>query len=206
MAKSKKLTFNMLAVNMPKDEEKSVDITINGNTFTLNITPMLSFDDSNTFVRSVAAACYDMANSEYMPEALDFTLRLFTLIFYAGVSAPTSIDKAYDVLYKTNIYETVVANINVGQYMRLRDVIYKRVDFAKQCIAAQQSSRVNELLGKMEQMFEDSAEVVDHLSSDEFAAQINNIKEMFAAMNEHSEQSEETTVDNIVLLEPSSDE
>ncbi len=206
MAKSKKLTFNMLAVNMPKVENKVVDIDINGNTYELSIRPMLSFDDANAFVRSIASACYDMANSEYMPEALDFTWRLFTVIFYAGVSAPTNIDKAYDVLYRTKIYDTVVANIDVGQYMRLRDVVYKRVEFAKECIATQQSSRVNELLGKMEQMFSDSAEVVDQISSDEFAAQINNIKEMFAAMNERSEQSEEQTVGNIVLLEPSSDE
>jgi len=172
MAKSKKLTFNMIWTGSSKMADTVVRYNAGKQEFELTVKRTLSLDDARAFVAGVVRSVINSATGDYKPELYDFVLRMFTLIFYAGVSAPTNLEKAYDIIYKTVLYETVMAEIDMTQYRDIVTAIDKYIEFEKDIIMSTQMSRVNEVISRIDSLFDQSTKAVETVTSEDFLKQI----------------------------------
>lgn len=173
MAKSKKLTFNMLAVGAGKPEVNVVKFNNGKKEFEISVKSCLTLDEAKMFVKTVSDACASFSTAAYEPEFYDFALKLSTLVFYAGISVPTDLYKAHDVIYNTNIYDVVLGKINGEQYRVLCDAINRRIDYVVNTFVSVQAARLNEVIERINGVFDESNKVISAITSQEFVSQLN---------------------------------
>jgi len=202
MSKSKKITFGMIAADMPKTGERET-IKFNGvnREFEIEVRKTLDFKDAMGFVRSIAATCADVNNGEYTPELFDFTVRVNTLIYYAGMEGTGDAVRAYDVAYRSGIYGAVVDAIDDEQYGVLLQAAKALIGYSRESIIAFQVAKVNELIEKMDEVMREGDTVVNALSSDELNGKLEDMMRIVNVGRTAPEQeTAEVDSDNIVKL------
>lgn len=195
MAKSKKLTFNMLAVGAGKPEVNVVKFNNGKKEFEINVKSCLALDEAKMFVKSVSEACASISTAAYEPEFYDFALKLSTLVFYAGISVPSDLYKAHDVIYNTNIYDVVLEKINSKQYQVLCDAINQRINYVVNTFVSTQAARLNDVIEKINGVFDESNKVIGAITSQEFIGQLNE------AVNTISKNSADGNSDDVEVVD-----
>jgi len=193
MAKSKKVTFKMLRADMP--EVKSVEITWSGKnkTYTIDVKPVLSFEEAMEFVRETARVCAKAADVKYVPEAFDFAVKAGTLAYYAGLDIGEDESGAvYDIIYSTDLYNQVREVINEAQYLGLVNAARDKVNYERDSIVSAQGSQMNELLAKMDSVMNDGDKLMEQLSGDELRKNLDDLMRMAGTL--------EGKADNVVEL------
>lgn len=202
MAKTKKMTFNMLAVGVEKAEPTSV---AKFNEHELIVKTELDLVDSVDFVGSIVESCIDQVTGMYNPEVFDFACRVNTLVFYAGVQTPTDLDKAWDVVYHTDLVSIVMRNIEPEKYVSLIDAAKKRIEFLKDVFVAERASVAHNLLARIDKMISDSNNALDELNSEEFKQSLGNMLRVISGGDEQPDEEqkeEDASVDDGVEAEP----
>ena len=82
---------------------------------------LLSLDEVQTFVRTVLERCW--SGEAYVMEAVDFELRVATIVYYSNVMLSSNIDEVYEFVYGTDLYDTVVNYVNEGQLKAIKEAI-----------------------------------------------------------------------------------
>lgn len=163
-------TFEEIAKAM--EEDKELDIS-------LDIKQDLGFNEAMDFVSRIVSSCYNEETGEYMPEAYDFVSRYMVVIFYGGVTEFEDVDanmeKVYDVLYKTDVYETIVAEIDEAQYKALLDAASKKIKYYVDMELATASKKMQEVLDKIDAMTTASEGVFNEINSAPFQDMIKRI-------------------------------
>lgn len=174
---SKKLTINKIMKNIP--DAGTTEVKLDGEYFsgvTLEVKKMLTLPESAAFVRDVYGTCVDEAEGTYMPEAFEFAVRLFTLIHYAGVEAPKDAGKAYSALFFTDLYDRIREAIDDDQHIDLIDAARERIYVWRGMAQAAAAKQIQELIGKMNSMMEESRSVVDQLGGGEIQEAIGRLQ------------------------------
>ena len=200
MSKSgKKLTINMIAAEM-QDYDTSEIIVFQGknNEIKIPVKHRLDFEESMTMVRDIAASCANLEDGTYAPEAFDMSVRLSTLIYYAGIDWSGDVAKAYQVVYETSLFDDVWERIDHNQFNMLVEAAKKKAEFQRDQIISTGASKVNELIEKMNEVMMDSTNLIKQMDSDEFAAQLEELKKLAEAANGGAQSAEHA--DNIVEL------
>ena len=184
MSKTKKLTFNMIAA-AANVESAMVSIEVPGVPgLTFEVKPMLSLKDSIGFVSDVVDSCVDMETGQYTPEVFDFAVRVNILSRYAGVDAPKDLNKAYKVVYETKVVETIMSAINSEQFALLVDSAKAKMEHMASFLITSTTSKVNELVSKMDDVMKTNADVVGNINSESF-------KDLLASMTKLTEERDE---------------
>lgn len=161
MAKSKKITFNMIASDMKKNEEHILNYIIGDKEYAIPVKERLELGDALGFIQMIVDMCADIDEGRYSIESYDFAVMLATLVYYAGFDMPKDAVKAYSVLVGTDIYDRVCEMINADQHVDLIGAAMKKIDFAREMIVSEHASRVNELISKMDETLVQGKEIVD---------------------------------------------
>lgn len=203
MAKSKKVTFNMVATDIIDQVEKSITYKGKNHEFSFPVKVTLSMKEALMFVNDVSGMCIDLKTGTYRPELLDFAFKMFTLIYYAGLSVPSNPEKAYDVVYRTDIYIRLEDEINRSQHDELYHSIVDRVEYMKNMLVSSQTSLLNDLIQKMDNIIDEGNKTMNTLSSEEFKEQINNALRFTDNIDNHANDVEEESVseNNIIILD-----
>jgi len=178
MAKSKKLTFNMIATDMEKPEVVHMEIQGKNKVHAFDVKKMLTMQESVSFVDDVYNLCVNVDNGVYRADLLDFAMRVFTLVYYAGISAPENLEAAQIVIYITSIYDDVLAVICPDQYKALYRAVLDKIGFAKRMMCATQSSRLGDLIMKMDAVLSDGNKAMETITSPDFLEKMNGILEL----------------------------
>lgn len=214
MAGNKKISFNMIASDIEKAE--NIELLFHGKNkeYKLTVKKVLGLSDAYNFINDVIDTCVDMEQGLYKPESLDFAVRIFTLVYYAGISNPTDAKKAYDVVYSTDLYNRVLNIIDAQQHIMLMEAINMRMEYAKECISSSALYQVNYLIQKMDQMMSESVETIETLNSQDFKDQIQKALSLVQPYNPEIDDdeiveeidSDADDSDNIVVLHRDVDE
>lgn len=174
MSKSKKMTFGMIWAAMRPGEQDVTEYDFEGanGKQTITIKRSLTLGEAMSFIDGIAGACVDMDTGTYNPGVFDFALRLSALIYYAGFSTPdmTNIEavaKAWDVVYQTRLFDAVIEHINYTQYHELVEAAAAKISYMKDCLVSTQASKMNELIGKMDEVMQSGQSVMEQLSSED---------------------------------------
>lgn len=222
---NKKITWKNFIVNMPQGA--TATINIDPEVFgadSLEIKRTLDMNEMTEFVSNVVAMCIDNDTAEYVPESYDFAIRLNVLSMYAGIPLPSGKDgavqhmlkKAYFVLYETDLCDEIVAHINRSQFRVLLDSISERIRFERDMMVSSVAQKVNELVNKMDEVMNESQNVLGQIDSENFGKALENMSKIGLlgedvpqpAMNDAVTESvlpHDLNGDNIVLMKPKSD-
>ncbi len=89
----------------------------------ITVRPLLSFAETVQIVNNVMDACIDKSTGYFIPETLDFALRLNIVSMYASVEIPENMEQQYILLYATDLYDTVLNYVNKGQIEAIKSAI-----------------------------------------------------------------------------------
>lgn len=163
MSGTRKVTYGAMASLMPKRE--LISVQINGmDEIELQVLPYLTFEEAMTFVNDVASSVIDEKKMEYTPEAYEFAIRLKVMEIYCGIRVPSKLDKAYEVLFGTNIFDSVMDAINITQYNQMIEAIYNRVEYYKSMMTAVAGDKVRKMMDEVTKMMEDGERVLQQAS------------------------------------------
>lgn len=119
------------------------DIIWNGLEITINKT--LSLTDMMKFVDNVTKMCFSEDNGAYLPEIKDFAIKSCILEMYANFSLPDNASERYDLIYSTDVVDTVIDNINRRQFQEVIDAIEDKTANIAQANIEMVNKQMNEL-------------------------------------------------------------
>jgi hypothetical protein len=187
-SKTKKLTFNMLAAEIQPNEPAM--ITVRGfEDQPIAVQKTLSLQQALAFIKNTVSMVIDTETGEYMPEVCDFALKLNVILSYADIPIPKDLEKAYKVVYESNLYDSVMNVINSEQYYILEDAVSDRVQYLRDMLVSGAAIQVNEMIKKMEDTMGDSLKTLNEFNSDSFLNALNSMQNVVSAAD--GEQSTE---------------
>lgn len=178
MAKTKKVTFGMLAADMPEVEYTTVTYKGKNKEYNINVKIFLDFEEAMMFVNDIANACANSVNENYRPEVFDFAVKASALAYYAGIEIGEDAGKVYDVIYGTDLYQRVREVINEEQFLALASAARDRVNYDRDNIVSAHTSQINELINKMDEVMRDGNQVIEQLSGDEIKKNLDDLMRM----------------------------
>jgi hypothetical protein len=187
-SKTKKLTFNMLAAEIQPNEPAM--ITVRGfEDQPIAVQKTLSLQQALAFIKNTVSMVVDMETGEYMPEVCDFALKLNVILSYTDIAIPKDLEKAYKVVYESNLYDSVMDVINSEQYYILEDAVSDRVQYLRDMLVSGAAIQVNDMIKKMEDTMGDSLKTLNEFNSDSFLNALNSMQNVVSAAE--GEQSTE---------------
>lgn len=173
MAKTKTVTVQIpkgFAPNLVAIEWGGVEITVKR---TLSLTEMIEF------VANVVESCFDDSGN-FMPEIMDFAVKVNIATIYANIKLPKDIKKQYELLYISNITDSIVKQVNTQQLTEILNSISAKVKYKT-------DSRVNAAhaeIKKIAEGFSDTKSRLDNLMSFFSDMDVKDIVQKFANMDE----------------------
>ena len=169
MPKTKKVTFNMIAADAPATTTDALKWG-KDDQYELHVKWTLSFSEALSFVRSIVGSCVNEESGEYNPEVFDFAVSVNILDYYAGIKGltPEKMDKAYHIVYNTDLVDQVTAKVNNYQLNKLIDAARQKVDHKAAALVSMSTMRLNRLMNSMDEVMKLSQETMDEINSESF--------------------------------------
>lgn len=89
----------------------------------LRVSGMIPLKAAMDLVDEVCGACVREEDGSVNAEMTDFALRVYALDYYAGIELPRNAEKQYEIVYGSDLYETVAKHINNEQLSSIRDAV-----------------------------------------------------------------------------------
>lgn len=121
----------------------------------LEIDTMLTLGEAILFVDNIVNACVDTVTGEYHPEIEDFAVRSAVAAMYTNIAVPENAEHQYKLLYKTDLFDTVMENINQRQYSEMMLAVSRKLRF-----------KLDVDKQHLKKMVEDAAYKIDKLATD----------------------------------------
>lgn len=213
---NKKITWKNLIVNYPEESKATVELdeAIFGVP-SLEVKHNLNMKEMASFISDVVSMCIDEAEAEYTPEFYDFAIRLSALNHYAGISLPTGRDgavqhmmeKAYTVLYTTDLYDKVYAKIDMDQFGSMLDAINERIRFIRDLLVSSSAQKLGELLQAVDDMVNEGKSALEQLDGEQFAQALENMAKLgvIEKQNPNAEYADEAECNpdnNVIQMRP----
>lgn len=126
-------------------------------------------------VRKVSDICFNKDTGEYMPENLDYAVRLCVIDSYTNVDLPESTEEKYQLIYRTDIWETVMPYINREQFNSLVSAIRNAIDVRNEANRALFDRDINLVLEQINSLGEQVNGMFANITEDDMKALVNAI-------------------------------
>ena len=83
------------------------------------VRPLLNMTDASNFVNGVMRACYDGKRDMCFPEAMELSIRAYTVMYYSNARLPEDLEKQNEILFGSDLYDTLRREINLPQHEAL---------------------------------------------------------------------------------------
>lgn len=210
---NKKITWKNLIVNYPEDSKATVELdeAIFGVP-ALEVKRNLNMKETASFISDVVSMCIDEAEAEYTPEFYNFAIRLSVLNHYAGIPLPTGKDgtvqhmmeKAYVVLYTTDLYDKVCSKIDADQFRDMLAAISERIRFNRDLLVSSSAQKLGELLQAVDNMVNEGKNALEQLDGEQFAQALESMAKL-GVVERHDVSADETEIhsdNNVVQMHP----
>lgn len=119
MERIKKITADQLLAHSKHQNTR----VIMWNGIAITIRYLIELKEIPDVIDSIMNACYDKTHDTFMPEMIDFIFKVNIITRYAYIELPIDIEKRYEVIYNTDIYNTIVSYVNAEQVQSLKRTI-----------------------------------------------------------------------------------
>ena len=87
----------------------------------LTIRSMISMEESIKFIETAMQLCW--GGESYYYEVMDFAFRCAVITYYSNVQLPEGLEQKYEIVYGTDLYETILKYTNLDQIDAIREAI-----------------------------------------------------------------------------------
>lgn len=115
---------------------------------------VLTMVEMKAFVDGVVDASFDN-DGDYMPEFTDWLIRTNMIQLYTNVRMPQNIEKQYDILYRTDLYEQIAGLIDQRQYAKIMDAIEQKLEYRRNSDVTAMRVQLSGLIQQFESMGQD---------------------------------------------------
>lgn len=165
MAKVKKISINAWEQVMKDTYTHSSTVDWNGVEITIiNTLPM---KEMLTFVDNVVKSCFTQDTLTYIPEVKDFAIKSNLVEMYTNVSLPSNLATRYDLIYRTDLVETILKSINIAQYSEMFAAIEDKIANIAQANIEATHRQMNELYAAFDNMQKQIAEMFAGIGADD---------------------------------------
>lgn len=161
MAKAKKISVSAFE-NVMKQVQNIDEFEWNG--LTISVTKTIGAKEAIGFAKAVVAESFHAETGEYIPYLKEYSIRRCIIEAYSNLSLPDSVERQYDILYRTDIVDEVMSHINTAQ---LRDIIDSANDKIEN-VATSNAERVNQMAADVANtisLLEEKLEVFNNMMS-----------------------------------------
>lgn len=96
-------------------------VVVNWNGLKLVIRRTIDIEETFDFVGYVLNECWTGEN--YQPEMVEFAFRSAVIMLYSNITLPEDKYLRHNIVYRTNLYETVIKSIDKEQLDSIREAI-----------------------------------------------------------------------------------
>lgn len=155
MPKIKKISIN--AMDKVIKDTYTPTTTIKWNDLEIIIKRVLTFTDVLEFVDNVTKTCFTRDTETYMPEVKDFAIKSNILEKYTNLTLPNNIEHRYEIIYHTDIIETVLNYINNQQFSEMTTSIDAKIKNLNQA----NIERINKQMSDLNTAFENLQDFIE---------------------------------------------
>lgn len=142
----------------------------------IEIRPTISLVDAAEFISNIVSAAIS-DDGDYMPEFVDFVMRCNVLTKYANFTISDNTEKTYDLVYKTNAFDTVVEQINKRQLDAIMNSSMQKIEFEKQVALSNITRDTIDAIEAINKMQRQMEEILDGISNEDMQRFVNAIGE-----------------------------
>lgn len=135
----------------------------------------LSLDEYLNFVHQVVSYCFDDEDNTYRPESKDFALKEALVEFYSDVKLPSSIDKSYEIFYRTGLIQAILRVIDEGQYQEMVSAIDELIAHRVALLESSAETAARNMMRQMSEFVEKTEGIFGRVGGDDMAAAITNL-------------------------------
>ncbi len=184
--KTKKVTFNMIAVCV--EDSPCTELVVSDD-ITVEIKHRLDFKEAIQFAQNIVSICYDDDDdTDYYPEVFDAAVRISTLMSYAGVDAPKDINKAFNVVYGTALFDRILAIIDDNQWHILVEGARRKIAFKRSLIESNVAVKVNDLLARIDAVTKESEKLMEGVDADDLLKSMDEIVKGYGKQVDQAKQ------------------
>ncbi len=127
---------------------------------------LISVNDETVFINTTADF---VCNSEdgYNPNYYNISYTKCLLTFFTNFQEEITADEISDIIYNTDIIDSISNNISTKQLSHIRHCISQKIEFNKQNIIFEQSKRYNENLALMELTNQQLSEILKNFTPED---------------------------------------
>ena len=137
-----------------KDQFNNGVKTVDWCGITIEYKELLNMVEMKAFVDGVVDASFDN-DGDYMPEFTDWLIRTNMIQLYTNVRMPQSIEKQYDILYQTDLYEQIAGLVDQRQYAKIMEAIERKLAYRRNSDVTAMRVQLSGLIQQFESMGQD---------------------------------------------------
>lgn len=151
-------------------------ITKKWNDVEVEIKQVLTPTEVSNFVMEVVLYCFAGEKQVYSPELKDIAIKLGIIKYYTGLAMPGTIDDEYvKLLYKYDIVDFVIKEINRQQFSAIIESIDDKIEYILDRTGTIVSSKLAELLETVVKAVENYAKNFEGIDGDKLADMVSAI-------------------------------
>lgn len=164
MKKQNKISHKAISKVLKDDFNNNVT-HIQWHGLDIEIKKELDFDDAVAFSNHICDLCF-LESGEYVPEMFDFALRSCVIEYHTNVELSNDLDKRYEIVYRTDLYDEVSDKVESVQYYDLIDCAHDRVSRRLEIDEEDIKSRLTVIADKFDTLADEIASVYKDVDSD----------------------------------------
>ena len=118
-------------------------------------------------VRHVTDLCFNPETMEYMPEKLEFAIRLCVADAYTNISFPGDTEEQYGILYGTDLWDVLMDYISTSQYADMCNAIHSAISVRNNANRAMFEREIQMITSQVEQLGQDLAGIFNGVSAND---------------------------------------
>lgn len=183
MAKAKMKKISIAALDKVVKDTYIPASTVQWNGLDVQIKRSLTFIEMMEFVDSVVKTCFTAESGMYIPEAKDFAVKSNIVERYTNLSLPNNLDHRYEIIYCTDIIETVLTCVNPQQFNEIMTSIDAKINNLAQMNVEQVNKQIADLYAAFENLQKQIEQMFGGVDGEEVVAMMKALTE--GSIDEH---------------------
>ena len=166
MANNEKKMISIGAMDEIMEERFPNTETIDYYGHELVVQKVIPFRLLSGIVRSVINTCFS-EDGVYAPEKMEFALRICVIGAYTNVRLPDDAEHQYSILYRTDLWDTVMRFISAGQYRQIVNSISDEISVRNEANYAAFNRDVQKLVDEINSLGERFSDMFSSVTQDD---------------------------------------
>lgn len=173
MAKTKKVSINEFEKYFKAN--KAEDSIVKVGDMEITVKKVLDLDEMLAFVGGVVDSCFVGDEDIFVPEVKVFAIKSNVLSYYANMNLPEDLNKRYQFIMCTDVYDEVINHINAAQFEDICFSIDEKIENRCQVNIDSANKKIEDIRNTVDNMLESIESVFSGINSEDISGLVSAI-------------------------------